>query len=377
MKIAHIICRFPPYIGGMGNVAHKQAQVLSKKGHQVVVFTLPQKKRLNPDKLDYKIKYLKAWPVIGNAGFAPQLLWQLRGFDAILLHYPFFGATEIVWLAKKLRIIKGKLFIFYHMDAQLNKIFLKILLLPSKLLLNSLLKSSDRIFCASLDYIKHSKAKKIYAKYTHKFIQAPFGPSCLLELNNYKTQKIREDLSISYDQKVLLFVGGLDSAHYFKGVPYLIEAMHKLKNLNLKLIIVGDGKLRIDYEKQVKGLDLQNRVLFGGKISYHDLPCYYSLSDLVVLPSINSAEAFGLVLVEAQAFGKPAIGSNLPGVRDVVGQAGLTVEPKNADDLADKIKQIIEDENLYKQFSQAAKQQFEATYNWSAHVDKLEQEIEY
>ena len=100
MKIAYIVCRFPPYAGGMGVVAYEQVKRLAQQGHQVTVFTLSNKPRLDPKKLPFDIKYLKAFPRLGNAGFSPELFWQLRHYDVIQLHYPFYGAQEVIWLGK-------------------------------------------------------------------------------------------------------------------------------------------------------------------------------------------------------------------------------------------------------------------------------------
>ncbi|PIP28879.1 hypothetical protein COX28_02285 [Candidatus Kuenenbacteria bacterium CG23_combo_of_CG06-09_8_20_14_all_39_39] len=192
-------------------------------------------------------------------------------------------------------------------------------------------------------------------------------------------------------EKIILFVGGLDSAHYFKGVPVLIDAIKKIpklrdklgvrdpdsrsdigiNNLRIKLVIVGDGNLRGDYERQVAGSNLQNQVVFTGRIKFDELKNYYALCDVTVLPSTTSAEAFGLVLIEAKTYGKPVIGSDLPGVRDVVGQSGLIAKAGDSNDLAEKIKKILTDESLYNNFSRNAIQEVKEKYNWDKHTQKL------
>ena len=57
MNIAHIVCRFPPYPSGMGAVAFEQVKRLAVMGHSVTVFTLPQKPRLDSNKLPFDIEY--------------------------------------------------------------------------------------------------------------------------------------------------------------------------------------------------------------------------------------------------------------------------------------------------------------------------------
>ncbi len=374
MRIAHLACRFPPYSGGMGQVAFEQVSRLAAQGHEVVVFTLSQQRILNPRQLNFKIHYLKAFPRLGNAGFCPQLLWQLKNFDLIQLHYPFYGAQELLWLTKKLGLIKAKLIIFYHMDPSFNNWLLKILSFKTRLIKKSLFKLAERVCCASLDYLKHSSLAKFYHKYPDKFIEIPFG-SNQAEQNTQadKLSAFKNNLGIKSEEKVVLFVGGLDPAHYFKGVPVLIEAMQKFKHKPIKLIIVGGGSLRVDYQRQSRGLGIAEQVIFVGRVDSSDLPYYYSLADVVVLPSTTRAEAFGLVLVEAKTFGKPVIGSDLPGVRDVVGEGGLTVKPGNSKDLAEKIKLILTDQVLADKFSQTALEEAREKYNWDKHVKRLEQ----
>src|SRR5680860_1056828 len=134
MKIAQIVCAYPPYAGGIGNSAHQIYKLLESK-HEVTNFT--------PENT-------KAWFRRGHGAFIPQLLWKLRKFDYIYLHYPFFGSAEVVWLYKLINP-KAKLFIHYHMDVKNVSTINRLLSLPSRLILNNLLKRSDIIISASLD----------------------------------------------------------------------------------------------------------------------------------------------------------------------------------------------------------------------------------
>ncbi len=386
MKVAHLICKFPPYRGGMGNVAYEQVKRLASLGHEVTVFTLsnpgPKAQALSLDNdltgRTFKIEYLQAFPRLGNGGFCPQIIKKLKDFEVIQLHYPFFGAQEILWLGKKLGLIKARLIIFYHMDASFNNPFTKILSWPSLLIKKSLFKMADRVCVASLDYVAHSQIKNIYQKDKDKFVEVPFGVSHSPDnINRARLEEIKKQIDWQPNVKNILFVGNLDRAHYFKGVDVLLKSFKKIISslpvTHYSLYIVGDGDLRATYEKQAEELKISDRVLFTGRISDEDLSCYYYLADTVVLPSTTSAEAFGLVLADAESFGKPVIGSDLPGVRSVVGAAGLLVKPGDLDDLAQKLKLILTDENRRQYFSVAGLNQAKEKYNWDEHVKKLEQ----
>lgn len=376
MRIAHLICKFPPYRAGMGAVAFEEVKRLADLGHEVVVFTLAQKEKLNPAKINFKIEYLKAFPRLGNGGFCPQIIKKLKDFDIVHLHYPFFGVQEVLWLGKKLGLIKAKLVIFYHMDASFDNWLLKLLSFKSWLIRGNLFRSAEHICCASLDYVGHSQIKNIYQKNKEKFIEIPFGVSHSPEnINRPRLEEIKKQLNWQPNVKNILFVGNLDRAHYFKGVDILLQAFKKLSSYlpegGGRLLIVGDGDLRPAYEQQAKELNITDHVIFTGRISDEDLACYYYLADTVVLPSTTSAEAFGLVLAEAESFGKPVIASDLPGVRSVVGEAGLLVKSGDIDNLAEKLKIILSDENLRQKFSVAGLRQAKEKYNWDEHVKKI------
>ena len=88
---------------------------------------------------------------------------------------------------------------------------------------------------------------------------------------------------------------------------------------------------------------------FLGNLTSKQLSAFYKSIDLLVLPSINQTEAFGMVQAEAMIAGTPVIASNLPGVRIPIKltKMGIIVEPKNIDQLSKAIKDILENKNKY------------------------------
>ncbi|MEJ2241190.1 MAG: glycosyltransferase, partial [Candidatus Bathyarchaeota archaeon] len=103
----------------------------------------------------------------------------------------------------------------------------------------------------------------------------------------------------------------------------LIQSINYIlnKHKDIKLLIVGSGILEESIRCKVKKLGLENYVKFFGYIGKEDLDKCYSAADLFVLPSIN--EPFGIVLLEAMAFGCPIIASNSGACPEVVGDSGL------------------------------------------------------
>lgn len=368
MKIAHIICAFPPYKGGMGNSVFQFAKILAELNHKITVFT-PNYSGLLPEeefKNGFKIIRLKPWLKYGNGAFLPQLLWKLKNFDIVHLHYPFFGGAEPVWLAKIFYGAEFKLVVHYHMDAVIRSLPQKIFSWPSRLIRDSLFKKAEAVTCASLDYIKHSEVNCLYEKYKNKFYETAFG----VDIDKFKPANKFEG-----EEKIILFVGGLDKAHYFKGVEILIKAFSRLADGNCRLLIIGRGELREKYEKQAEELGIKKIKFVSDALSDSDLIKYYQKADVFVMPSINKGEAFGMVLLEAMACAVPVIASNLPGVRNVFqnGVQGLLTEPGDADDLKNKIELMLSDNEKRREMGRAGRKLAIEKYGWKKTGERMEE----
>ncbi len=369
-NIAQVVCAWPPYAGGIGNSAAQIERLLSFN-HQVASF--------HPDNL-------RPWLRRGHGAFAPSLLWRLRHFDFIYLHYPFFGGAELVWLFKLISP-KTRLIIHYHMDAKLEDRLALWLSRPGLWLRPCLLRQAEKIVCGSLDYVKHSQISGYFQKHPEKFVEIPFG----LDIDLFQPKAVNRparnpimakaqdiirfvnEKFIRKDQLRLIFVGGLDRAHYFKGVDILLKALGGLKQRRFKLTICGEGDLKAGYKLQAENLGLAEKVEFLGKLSQGDLIRVLQSGDVLVLPSINGNEAFGLVLIEAMACGLPVVASDLPGVRSVFSnyQEGLLVAPGDEADLRRKIEFMMDNELLRQDMAKKARRLAEAKYDIKRMAESL------
>lgn len=379
MKIAIITSTFPPYRGGMGNAAYFQARELARQGEDVTVFC-PKvgKERLEGE--NFKIEYLLPLVKWGNAAFVPQIAGELDKFDIVHLHYPFFGGAEAVWLhfwqkGKKAQEQKGKFIVTYHMDT-VGKgwlgLFFKIY---KKIILPKIISAAEKILISTQDYARNGDLADYIEQDPEKFIVSNLGVDADKFSPGPKPESLVKKFNIGPDDFVLVFVGGLDSAHYFKGVDYLLQAAAMIGNPDLKLVMVGDGDLKKQYQELAERLGIEKKVYFIGSVSNEDLPDYYRLGDLFVFPSTDRSEAYGLVALEAAACGLPAVASNLPGVRFVVkdGETGLLAEPKNAEDLSEKIKFLIQNPDKLKELGRRARERTAAEFTWPAIVEKIRQ----
>ncbi len=362
LKVAQIVCAFPPYAGGIAYCA-KQLDELLANNYEIDNF--------HPDNQKTLLRR-------GHGALIISLLWRLRKYDYIYLHYPFFGSAELVFF-HKLFNKKTKLIIHYHMDV-INQSFLnKLLAIPSRLIRTPLLKQASTIVVTSLDYAKNSQIKKYYQKNSEKFQEIPcsidiskFRPDDIYQKNKNKLiEKSRQIVKSVYERFIrqdklnLLFIGGLDKAHYFKGISVLFSALAKLNSPNWRLQIIGDGDLRSSYEDDAYNLGLEKQIKFLGKLPQADLIKTLQKANVLVLPSINSNEAFGIVLIEALACGVPVIASSLPGVRSVFTneKEGLLVKPGDSEDLAHKIKWFMDNEAERQVMSQRARALATLKYN--------------
>lgn len=368
-KIAQVVCTYPPYHGGMGRVAFEYTERLRERGYNVHVFT-----SLN-ENVEQDPEYVHRIPAIlqiGNAGVMPSLYKRLSGFDLIHLHYPFFGGAEPVIVRKAIKHNQG-LVMTYHMDTVsggLKGMFFEV---HKHVMFPWIVNRADRILISSKDYFESSALAKIESVKDRVEIH-PFG----VDLKRFYPGDESEFLnlqSIPKNVPCLLFVGGLDSPHYFKGLNVLIDTMSELKDIPWHLVVVGDGDLRKMYESQSKVNGLQNRISFVGSVSDNELPKWYRACDFHVFPSTRKAEAFGMVALEAAASGIPTIATRLPGVRSVVldGATGLLVEPEDVKTLKEAIVLLLTRIDVREQFGRAARARAESEFAWEPIILKLEQ----
>ncbi|MEI8361193.1 MAG: glycosyltransferase family 4 protein [bacterium] len=368
MKIAYIVCTYPPYRGGMGNSA-KQIAELAVANHQVTVFTpnYDDRQKDLDSTAAVRVEYLNTLFKFGNAAWVPQLIWYLRKYDLTYLHYPFYGAHKQAYNFSLL--YRRPLVVHYHMDTA--EVGFKALpfWLSRKIVLPLVLFFAKKIVISSLDYLKSSNIKNYYIKHPEKFVEIPFW----VDTDFYQPAiKNNNDRELS-----LLFVGGLDSAHYFKGLEVLLKSVKLIiesEAFLVRLNIVGDGNLKKKYMELVVQMGISNVVNFSGKLNDIGLLNAYQSSDIFILPSINKSEAFGLVLLEAMACGVPVIASNLPGVRSVFinEESGMSFEVGDSEDLMIKIKKLALDEKLRIKMGMAARERVLVSYDKKIVSEKFE-----
>jgi len=157
----------------------------------------------------------------------------------------------------------------------------------------------------------------------------------------------------------------------YKGVEYLIKAYAKVK-VSVKdavLVIAGSGPLEDELKKMACDLKAEDALFV--KAADDEIPEYYAACDVFVLPSVTRQEAFGIALLEAMASGKPTITTNISGMPYVVGDAGITVSPRDADALSSAIIAILSDQNLAKELGKKGRERVEKEFRKEIVAEKI------
>ncbi len=147
---------------------------------------------------------------------------------------------------------------------------------------------------------------------------------------------------------VVLTVGRWAASERYKGVDHLIEAVAQLsaENQGLHLVAVGGGDDMPRLKELVARAGVSSRVQFLEGLSREQLGACYAHCDIFALPS--TGEGFGLVFLEANAFGKPVIGASVGGTTDLIedGVNGLLVRPGDSQHLASTMRRLLQEEPL-------------------------------
>ncbi len=146
----------------------------------------------------------------------------------------------------------------------------------------------------------------------------------------------RKELNLPLDKKTIFSIGSLIER---KGFNFLIDAMKMVNEYNKDVMcyICGAGPLKNTLQKQIQNLQLTDCVKLVGYVPEDLLPVWMNASDLFVLPSLN--EGNPVVMFECLGCGKPFVGTDVGGVREIVTSEdyGLLVRPGNVQDLAEKL----------------------------------------
>lgn len=221
--------------------------------------------------------------------------------------------------------------------------------------------AADSIAVPTKEYIDLLTRRGIPQSKMKKFRRA-INPDLFNEVSN-APKKLRELLNITNNGTILLHSGRVSKE---KNMDFLESIYRKVleSDPTCNLVFVGDGPYFDTFRTKVS--DLQN-VYFAGRINRDELPLYYSGADFLVFPSVT--DTFGMVVLEAQACGLPAIVSNVGGPQEIIisGKTGYVAEAGNLDDWTNKIIALNEMVHNYPKIYRdlRIRSRYNAKYNYS------------
>lgn len=348
---------FYPHIGGVEKVVLDVAQELQNSVNMSVLVT-GSNRRVQTEYLD-NIRIIRT-PSLGtyfSMPVSPTFPFWLRKFgkevDILHFHYPF-PLGDVSYLLSGLS--HQRIVLTWHSDIVKQLKLMRVY----RPLLHKFLSKVDKIVVTSPNLLHSSNE---LAAYKDKCEVVPLGIDVNQLVDHVDEARVRE-LESQFEGVKILFVGRLV---YYKGVEYLIRAVKGLSQFHL--IIVGDGPLRQSLMQLATDLDVAQRVTFWGRASEDDLRAFYQACDIFVLPSVESSEAYGLVQLEAMAFGKPVVSTNLPtGVPYVNSHnhTGFVNEPRDVNGLRESLRKLVENRELSKVLGENGKRRVNAVFNRKA-----------
>ena len=146
-------------------------------------------------------------------------------------------------------------------------------------------------------------------------------------------------------------------------------------------ILVGDGPCRADLEALTDRLDLADSIAFKGFVGETEKRSYYQIADAFIMPNREledgDVEGFGIVFLEANAYGLPVIGGRSGGAVDAIedGKTGFLVDPWDAHEIASKLIVLLENEAYAAAMGEEGKQRIATEFSWPKIVAGMRKEL--
>jgi len=366
MKLLVELTYYRPHTSGLTIYAERMARAMVNRGHHVTILTSQYDKQLPlRENLD-GVEVIRV-PVlfrISKGVVMPSLGWHatklIRQHDALLLHLPQFDATGF---ALRGRFFNKPTVITYHCDLKMPRGILSWLANQGVKLMNHLAAIfTNRIVTYTQDYADHSSLLK---KFKSK-VEIIDPPVVLPKVKQNQATAFKKQIS---KDKRYPIIGMAARFATEKGVEVLLSALEKINNEFPRVQvwfagpyenILGEEQYLSRLKPVIHRYQESNNWVFVGSLNPEEMSFFYKNIDMLVIPSLNSTEAFGLVQIEAMMNGVPVIASDLPGVRQPVlrHKMGKIIPIGDSDSLAQAVTDICNHLGAYKVDTQLIAKQY-------------------
>jgi len=355
MKILIELTYYRPHTSGLTIYAERLAKALVQRGHEVTVLTSQYEKELPREEWMDGVHVVRV-PVlfrISKGVIMPTLGWvtwrMVKQHDVIHLHLPQIDAAGI---AMRGRLFRKPTVITYHCDLRMPLGVLSWLANQGVHIMNNLAALfANRIVTYTQDYADHSP----YLRRFRKKIRIISPPVELPEIKAEKIADFKKEHNAG-DQHPIIGMAARFASE--KGVEVLLNAMPRiLEQFPDAQVwfagpyenIMGEEAYFQRLEATIQALQKQGAWKFMGSLDPAQMAAFYPNIDVLVIPSLNSTEAFGLVQIEAMINGAPSVAADLPGVRQPVKRhaMGKVVPIGDSQALAQAVIEIMKNKKAF------------------------------
>lgn len=323
LRILMIATEAPPVRSGIARTVGYLRDGFQQHGHSVDVLAYPEVRRVDFGRVRLSGLIIKI----------PQLVRHIDQYDVIHIHgsTPTISDVALIFarILSRLRDPHAIVIYTHHNDLDLGAG--DVLSAGYNYIHHRLSAGADAVIAGTRDILN-------LVSDGSRGLVIPYG----IDLERFSTNRRKDEMF------TIAFVGQFRP---YKGVRVLLQAMSQVAGA--RLIVAGQGPEEQTYR------DLADEL--GLKVEFHvgegddELCQIYQRAHVITMPSVARVEAFGLTLVEGMAAGCVPVASNLPGVREVVGQTGFLFRAGDANHLAGILRGLRDDPVLVQQLTERAR----------------------
>ena len=377
MKILQVLTYYRPHTSGLTIYVERLARALVERGHEVTILTSRYENDLPPEEVKDGVRIVRmpVWFRISKGVIMPSfgyMAWKLvLENDVVHLHLPQFDAAGV---ALRGLILKKPTVISYHSDLVLPEgLFNRFVNLVVHIMNNLAAIFAHRIGAYTKDFAEHSPFLR---RFSEK-VDVILPPVELPTPGPDTVEGFREKHNPGGKHPV---IGMATRFAAEKGVEVLLEALPRVIDHYPDTMVLFAGQYQGVWREEAYLARLLPTILkyqaaggwkFLGNLTLEEIASFYPNLDVLVVPSLNSTETFGLVQIEAMINGVPCVASDLPGVRQppIMTGMGEVVPIGDAGLLADAMLRIFDHPEKYSGDSKTIAQQFNPQTNAASYEE--------
>jgi len=349
MKILTVLTYYRPHTSGLTIYVERMAEALVKRGHDVTVLTsqfdpdLPRRE----EREGVRIVRAPVWFRISKGVIMPTfgwLAWKLvHSHHIVHLHLPQFDAAGVAFRG---RVLGKPTVLTYHCDLQLPRG-----------MFNRLVNSVVHVMNYAAGFLAHRIAAYTEDFASHSPFLTQFSDKVEVILPPVTLPDVTEEEVTAFEAQhnphsKSPVIGMATRFATEKGVEVLLDALPRIMEQYPDTLVLYAGQYQDvmgeeDYFRRlyprIEAYQTRGQWKFLGVLNPREMAAFYPHLDVLVVPSLNSTETFGLVQIEAMMQGTPTVASNLPGVRQPPRMTGMgeVADIGDAESLAAEIVKIL------------------------------------